>query len=70
MTRNDEAAAAYDGGYMAGRLDRGIGHRSEYSYFQESVNTPDSDDPVIRARYWRTVGYQDGNDGRERRRMP
>lgn len=60
--------AAYNDGYNNGRIDKSIGHRSEYSYTLEANDTLEHSDPGVRWRTAAHMGYRDGWDGKPRRR--
>lgn len=59
---------AYNEGYNNGRIDKSIGHRSEYAWVEESNYTLEHSDPGVRWRTAYTMGYRDGWTGAARRR--
>ena len=63
-----QIARAYNEGYNNGRIDKSIGHRSDYAFTSESGDSLESSDSGVRWRTAYTMGYRDGWNGVARRR--
>jgi len=59
---------AYNEGYNNGRIDKGLGHRSDYAFTDEPGATLEHSDSGVRWRTAYTMGYRDGWNGAARRR--
>jgi hypothetical protein len=59
---------AYNEGYNNGRIDKSIGHRSDYAFTPEPSDSLEHSDSGVRWRTAYTMGYRDGWNGAARRR--